>query len=158
MVSNESHPVLIPVFLLVASLAVFGFEAAARAQGGEAARVDKEKRPVFSLKAFPAISFSPTRVSLVGELKGGANDYEDFYCVTVEWDWGDGTKSEASTDCEPYEAGKSEIKRRFAMQHLFQTAGNYRVQITLKRRNKMVTAANTTVQVRPGVRDLSGPY
>jgi hypothetical protein len=56
---------------------------------------------------------SPARIVLTAELLGGPNDYEDFYCPTTEWDWGDGTLSESTLDCAPYESGKSEIKRRF---------------------------------------------
>ena len=77
------------------------------------------RRPKLSLKAAPVISMSPSRVVLTAELIGGANDFEEFYCPTVEWDWGDGTQSEASSDCEPYEAGKSEIKRRYTVSHVF---------------------------------------
>ena len=65
------------------------------------------------------VSVSPARVVLTAEIVGGANDFEEFYCPTIEWDWGDGTQSESSSDCAPYEAGKSEIKRRFTVEHLF---------------------------------------
>ena len=111
------------------------------------------RRPTFSLKATPGIAFSPATLSLIAELKGGANDFEEYYCATVEWDWGDGTKSESSTDCEPYEAGKSEIKRRFASQRVYATYGNYRIEITLKQKNRAVAMASTTVQVHPGLQD-----
>src|SRR6185436_3590792 len=72
----------------------------------------ESRRPKITLRATPTISMAPSRVVLTAELVGGANDYEDFYCPTVQWDWGDGTQSESTIDCEPYEAGKSEIKRR----------------------------------------------
>ena len=49
---------------------------------------------------------APARVVLTAELTGGANDFEEFYCGAVEWEWGDGTKSESSSDCAPYEAGQ----------------------------------------------------
>jgi hypothetical protein len=112
-------------------------------------------RPNLSLRATPAVSFSPARIFLTGELRGGADDYQDFYCTAVEWDWGDGTRSESSYDCDPYEAGKSEIRRRFATEHVYRTAGNYRIQIRLKRDNKSLVSASTNVQVRPGFRDPS---
>jgi hypothetical protein len=37
-----------------------------------------------------------------------------FYCAAVEWDWGDLTESEESNECEPYEAGVSDVQRRFS--------------------------------------------
>jgi hypothetical protein len=111
---------------------------------------DDLKRPKLSLKATPVVAMSPARVVLTAELNGGANDFEEFYCATTEWDWGDGTQSEASMDCEPYEPGKSEIKRRFTVEHVFR-AGNFRIQFRLKRRDKTVAAAGVSIQVRPGL-------
>jgi hypothetical protein len=98
---------------------------------------------------------SPSRVVLTAELIGGANDLEEFYCPTVEWDWGDGTQSEASSDCEPYEAGKSEIKRRYTVSHVFR-AGMFKVSLRLKRRDKAISSATVSIQVRPGIRDNGG--
>src|SRR5437773_465901 len=54
------------------------------------------QRPKVSLKAQPMIAISPARVVLTAELQGGANDYEEYYCPTVVWAWGDGTESENS--------------------------------------------------------------
>ena len=113
------------------------------------------KRPKITLKAQPLIAMAPARVVLTAELVGGDNDFEDFYCPAVEWEWGDGTKSESATDCPPYEPGKSEIKRRFTVEHVFRLGrpNGYRVTVHLKRRDKSVGAATVNVQVRPGLRD-----
>ena len=102
--------------------------------------------------ANPVIAMAPARVVLTAELNGGANDFEEFYCAAVEWEWGDGTKSESSFDCAPYEPGKSEIKRRFTVEHVFR-AGMYRVMFRLKRHDKAVGIATVQIQVRPGLRD-----
>ena len=110
------------------------------------------KRPKITLKATPIVSIAPARVVLTAELVGGANDYEDYYCPTIEWDWGDGTQSESTVDCEPYQPGKSEIKRRFTVEHVFR-AGNYRVLFRMKRRSKPLASATANIQVRPGIRD-----
>lgn len=112
-----------------------------------------DKKPQVAMRASPAISFSPARVVVTAEIRGGANDAEEIYCPAVEWEWGDGTTSEAQNDCQPYEAGRSEIKRRYTAEHTFTTAGRYRVVFRLKRNNKTVLASNTSVQVRPGVRE-----
>jgi hypothetical protein len=113
------------------------------------------RRPKVTLKAQPVVSMSPARVVLTAELQGGADDYEDFYCPSVEWDWGDGTHSESTLDCAPYEPGKSEIKRRFTVEHVFR-AGAYRVMFRLKRHDKALAAATVNIQVRQGVRDFGG--
>jgi len=110
------------------------------------------KRPKLTLRAQPVIAMSPARVVLTAELQGGANDYEEFYCPSIEWDWGDGTQSEATSDCAPYEPGKSEIKRRFTVEHVFR-AGAYRVTFKLKRRDRAVGFASVNIQIRPGLRD-----
>ena len=112
-----------------------------------------DPRPKVSLRATPMIALAPARVVLTAELTGGANDFEEFYCGAVEWEWGDGTKSESSADCAPYEAGKSEIKRRFTVEHSFQRPGNFRVFFHLKRRDKAVGNATVNIQIRPGLRD-----
>jgi hypothetical protein len=105
-----------------------------------------------TLRAQPVISMAPSRVVLTAELTGGANDAEEYYCPTVSWDWGDGTESESTADCPPYEAGKSEVKRRYTVEHVFR-AGAYRVTLRLKRRDKAVATAAVNIQVRPGLRD-----
>jgi len=112
---------------------------------------DKQSKPKLSVRASPSVAFAPARISLVAEIKGGPDDYAEFYCATVEWDWGDGTQSERSFDCDPYEAGKSEITRRFSIEHIFHIAGDYRIRVRLKQKDDPVAAANTTVRVRPGI-------
>jgi hypothetical protein len=142
----------------IAALAVtLLFATAAIADGFQKAEKDQKdspdaKRPKLTLKAQPVISIAPSRVVLTAELIGGANDFEEFYCPTVAWEWGDGTRSESTTDCAPYEPGKSEIKRRFTVEHVFRT-GNFRVNFYLKRRDKPVGVASVQIQVRPGLRD-----
>ena len=128
--------------------------AAATATSASAPAVPAQnKKPSISVKANPPVGFAPLRVVVTAELKGGANDFEDFYCASVEWDWGDDTKSESKTDCEPYEAGKSEIKRRFTIDHTYNIAGEYRVEFRLKQKDKVVARGSADVKIRPGIRD-----
>jgi hypothetical protein len=122
------------------------------AVGGAA---DKGK-PNISVKASPVIAFSPARVVVSADLKGGANDYEDFYCPSIEWEWGDGTTSEQTADCDPYEAGKSEIKRHFSASKVFQISGDYRVQFKIKKKDKTIAVGSTDVKIRPGAREAGG--
>jgi hypothetical protein len=114
---------------------------------------DQDRRPKLTLSARPPIGLSPTKVVLTAEIVGGPNDSEDFYCPTIEWDWGDGTQSESTSDCEPYQPGKSSIKRRFTIEHVFR-AGQYHVVLRLKKRDKAITQATVIVEIRPGLRDL----
>jgi hypothetical protein len=116
------------------------------------AKDNQDKRPQLRLRAQPVIAMAPARVVLTAEIVGGANDFEEFYCPTVQWEWGDGTQSESSSDCAPYEPGKSEIKRRYTVEHVFR-AGAYRVMFHLKRRDRSVGTASVNIQIRPGLRD-----
>lgn len=119
------------------------------------ARDEADKKPSLSLKATPPLGFSPLRVHLVAELKGGANDFADLYCASVEWDWGDGTVSENSEDCDPYEAGKSQIRRRFTADHTYRYSDSFRVLIRLKQKSRIVSSSQANIQVRPGIREGS---
>ena len=109
-----------------------------------------DQKPRLSLRATPPVGFSPLRVRLGVDVNGGSDDYADFYCASVEWDWGDGTMSESSSDCDPYEAGKSTIRRRFTTEHVYRMQGNYRIFFRLKQKNKVVGATSANVQVRAG--------
>jgi hypothetical protein len=121
--------------------------------GPAVAQRTEDRKPSLSLKANPPAGFSPLRVRVVVDVRGGADDYAEFYCPSIEWDWGDGTVSESSEDCDPYEAGKTAIKRRFSAEHVFRSQGMYQVYFRLKQRDKTIAAANANVQVRAGVRD-----
>ena len=112
-----------------------------------------DKKPSLSLKATPPAGFAPLRVHVALDVRGGANDYADFYCPTVQWDWDDGTISENSEDCEPYEAGKSTIKRRFSADHTFRLSGEYRLTFRLKQKDKVISSATTTITVRAGANE-----
>src|SRR5688572_5998987 len=128
--------------------------AAVIAAAASPANTEDQKKASVSLKATPSIGFSPARVVVTAEIKGGPNDAEELYCASVEWIWGDDTRSESKTDCEPYEAGRSEIKRRYTLDHVYQTGGMYRIEFYLKQKNKRVLSGRTNVTVRPGARDI----
>jgi hypothetical protein len=121
-----------------------------------AQRGDDNKKPSLSLRATPPVGFSPLRVRLVVDVNGGSDDYEDFYCPSIEWDWGDGTVSGNSEDCDPYQAGKSTIKRRYSIEHVFRQPGTWQVFFRLKQRDRVIAASSSNVQVRAGVRDEFG--
>lgn len=115
------------------------------------------KKPSVALRATPPVGFAPLKVRVAAELKGGADDYEDFYCATVEWDWADGTTSGTSEDCNPYEPGKSTIQRRFSAEHTFRQGGEYDVVFRLKQKNRVVAYSKAMVRVRAGIQDDVDP-
>lgn len=120
---------------------------------------DKNRKPTVSIKVNPAIGFAPMRVVMTADIKGGADDYAEFYCATVEWDVvaldgkGDGNKSEQRLECDPYEPGKSEIKRRYIREQVFRFPGEYTVRFNLKQKDKVVGGGRTSLRVRGGLGD-----
>jgi hypothetical protein len=118
-------------------------------------------KPKLTLKANPTMGFSPARVVVNADLAGGGND-QQLYCLAVEWEWGDGTRSADAADCEPFDAAKSEIKRHFIADHTFrmEEPGNagqqpdYRdvhIQLRLKKNGKVVVSGGTTVKIKPEI-------
>jgi len=138
---------------IVATLVACLAATAAHAQGDKAGK-PQDARPKLTMRAAPSVGIAPTRVVFNAELLGGADDFEEYYCASVEWDWGDDTTSEMTSDCEPYEAGKSSIRRRYTNAHVFQRSGSYKVSIRLKRGDRQVASASVNIQIRPGVREF----
>ena len=120
------------------------------------AKDDDARRPKIRMRAQPLVSIAPARITLSVELQGGADDFEEYYCAGVEWEWGDDTSSESTTDCEPYEAGKSAIKRRYTVQHQFRRPGSYKIYFHLKNKDRILGSGTTTLQVQPGA--SSSPF
>ena len=112
--------------------------------------VQDDEKPELSLRSSPKVALAPAEILFIGELRGGADDYEEFYCASIEWDWDDDTRSTSTPDCEPYEAGTSRIRRRFSTRHRFNLGGRYEVRLSLKQRGDVVTSARTNVEIRGG--------
>ena len=152
---HHRHSVIVRVAVVTSALTI----------GIAANQAGEDKKASVSLKATPSIGFSPARVVVTAEVKGGADDSEDLYCASVEWDWGDDTKSETKADCDPYEPGKSEIKRRYVQEHTFRSImtdipgapgmptgpTQFRVRFLLKQKNKVVGSGQTIVEIRSGM-------
>ena len=129
---------------LVCAILVAGSVAIAGAQDAE------KKKPSVTLRASPSAGFTPLRVVLTAELKGGDDDFAEYYCPTVEWVWGDDTRAESTADCDPYEPGKSKIRRRYTTTRIFQIAGDTRIEFRLKQKDKVVAINSTRITVREG--------
>jgi hypothetical protein len=115
---------------------------------------DKVEKPKLTVKVTPAMGgTAPTRIVASADLVGGPDGTAELYCPAIEWEWGDDTRSTNKIDCDPYEAGKSEIKRRFVADHVYQSSGEYRVQFRMKKKDKTILAGSTSVKVRPGLGD-----
>ena len=135
--------------LLALGLATVG--AAGDKNKKEDAKADKGKRPALELRALPRFSFSPASIHFTAELTSG-DDVEELYCPDVEWEWGDGGKSQQESDCPPFEEGQK-IDRHFTADHVYQMAGRYLIKVTMRRAGKTMAAQTLQITVRPGVGD-----
>ena len=142
------HPwALLPLVALVGIASVGGISL----DGEEhVALVQDDDKPELSLRSSPKVAFAPAEILFIGELRGGADDYEEYYCASIEWDWDDDTRSTSTPDCEPYEAGTSQIRRRFSTRHRFDRGGRYEIRLLLKQRDDVVTSARTNIEIRGG--------
>jgi len=120
--------------VIAVALGTTGFAGEARA-----------RKPRLKVRTTQSLRSVPVQVVAVAELVGG-EDVEEFYCVGVEWDWGDGTRSYRESDCDPFEAGM-EIRRFFSARHVYVVPGDYRVRLTLVRAERAITAAGSGVRI-----------
>ena len=118
------------------------------AWGPGAAYTQEHDRPELGLRAANNLAFAPAEMVFTGRLRGGTDDDEEFYCLSAEWDWDDGTISESTFDCDPYEPGVSEIRRRFSRRHSFNRGGRYEIRLTLKRGGDIIASARTSITVQ----------
>jgi len=109
----------------------------------------KPKKPTLGVRVSPRLAFSPVNVIAVAELTGG-EDSEDFYCLAIEWDWDDGSKSLQDSDCEPYEPG-TKITRRFSSTHYYSRPGSYNIRAALKSQERVVVTNTFRLQIREGI-------
>jgi hypothetical protein len=118
------------------------------ADGYAASRQGPDDDPRLRLRVTPRVAFAPANMLFVATLRGGPDDNEELYCATMEWDWGDDTVSETTPDCEPFEPGRTEIRRRFSVRHTFDYQGRYEVRLNLKRRDDILISARTRIEIR----------
>lgn len=126
--------------------------------GHAARRSAKEKapeRPALKLRASPGIAFPPAEVFLTAELADGV-EHQDFHCPEVEWDFADGSRSVSQADCDPYTA-ETRHERRFTRRHGFDAPGEYQVVVTLRRTDRVIAQAATTIVIEGG-NLTAGPY
>jgi hypothetical protein len=108
-------------------------------------------KPKAVLRVNPTLIMLPGRVVATAELTEGANDYQDYYCPKIEWVWGDETQKESVEDCDPYEAGKSEIRRRYSADHTYRPYpmggnANYEIIFRMKQGSKVVLSLRQTIK------------
>jgi hypothetical protein len=117
-------------------------------------------RPKLTLTPNHRMVSSPAHVVVTASVTGGADYDQQLYCPDLEWEWGDGTKSEESSDCDPFQTGKTEIKRHFTAEHAYlvessvdigrpSTDHEVSIRLRLKKYGKTVLSGVTSVRIKP---------
>jgi hypothetical protein len=123
--------------------AMIFFSLAASAFAGDGAKV---RKPHLDVRATPSFAFTPARVLVTAQLRGG-DDVEEFYCPALVWDWDDGGRSAHQPDCPPFEAG-APLERRFTAEHAYTRPGVYNVTVRMLRARRSLATASATVTVQ----------
>jgi hypothetical protein len=79
-----------------------------------------------TLTASIAEGIAPLEVNFSGELVGGPDNNQDFYCVESTFTFGDGISQSSSPGCIEWHTG-IEIQRRYAANYLYEEPGEYQV-------------------------------
>ena len=117
----------------------------------EPARVAAAEKPKLTLKASPSFGNPSTLFSFRAVLVGG-DDSEDLYCVTAEWTWEEQADSSLNeSDCPPYKKGETPIERTFMEEQSFRREGPHVVRLVLRKGDREVASAGTSVTVRRGL-------
>ncbi|MCB9079393.1 MAG: VWA domain-containing protein [Anaerolineaceae bacterium] len=73
---------------------------------------------------------APLVVNFRGDLVGGADDNQDFYCVESTFDFGDGHRQSQSPSCVAWKSG-AEILRSYVSNYVYEAPGEYQVTFQL---------------------------
>jgi hypothetical protein len=104
------------------------------------------KKPRLDLRVMPRQGPPTTEFLFVAELKGGP-DSEDFYCPTLEWDFGGGDTSSHEPECPPFLQGVTAIERRFSVSRMITVEGERKARVVLRKGEKVLGQASAVYRV-----------
>jgi hypothetical protein len=110
---------------------------------------DKPRKPKLEIRVLPRMGMAPSEVLVMADLREG-DDIEDYYCLEMEVDWDDGTRSVKESDCPPFEPG-TKIERHYSASHQYRRSGIYNVRVTLRHVEQVVAAGKIDVTLRAGL-------
>jgi len=117
-----------------------------------------EKKAVkVSLRAAPRVAAAPATVVFNVEMTGG-EDGEALYCPVLEWEWGDGTHSEEEEECPPFEAGHTQVQRRFTTSHEYRDRANPKVVVTVSKGDRVFGKDGVSLVIGDRKKPLSGSF
>lgn len=100
-----------------------------------------------TLKGSPSLGTPDTVFTFRAVLTGGV-DSEDLYCLSTEWEWEEQADASLNeVECPPYKAGEK-VERVFNEEQSFRRAGPHVVRVVLRKGDKEIASASTSVTVR----------
>jgi len=113
-----------------------------------ASAVGASTKPKLSLSVAPTHG-SPSTLFVFRALLKGAQDTEDFYCLSTEWVWEEQADSSLNeAECPPFVPGETRVDRTFVEEQSFRRPGPHRVRVVLRKGEKELASASITVTVR----------
>jgi hypothetical protein len=126
--------------------AALAFALAVTPIGAESASA--AEKPKLTLKGSPSTGTSETVFLFRAVLTGGV-DGEDLYCLTTEWEWEEQADSSIDeTECPPFRPGETKVERVFTEEQSFRRPGTHVVTVVVRKGEKQIASASTTVTVR----------
>jgi hypothetical protein len=138
-------------------VAVLGVALLGAVSASAAEKKVEKKGTKVSLRAAPRVAPAPATVVFNVELAGG-EDGEDLYCPVLEWEWGDGTHSEEEEECPPFEAGHTQVQRRFTTSHEYRDRANPNVVVTVRKGDRVFGKDAVALVIGERKKPLSGSY
>ena len=139
------------------AVAVVGLALLAAIPASAAEKKAENKGTRVSLRASPRVAAAPATVVFNVELTGG-EDGEDLYCPVLEWEWGDGTNSEEEEECPPFEAGHTQVQRRFTASHEYRDRANPKVAVTVRKGDRVLGKDAVSLVIGERKKPLSGSF
>jgi hypothetical protein len=108
---------------------------------------EKEKGPSVALRALPRVAVAPATIQFSVEIQGGKD--EDVHCVSLQWEWGDGSKGSTDGECPEYVAGETKVERFFEAEHEYRRQGRPAVRVRVMKDGKMLATNTVSVVISP---------
>jgi len=114
----------------------------------------KIRKPEIKLFAHPRQGFTPITIFFEAQLINYEGNSESYKCLIEKWDFGDGSKSEYQPNCDETAA----IKTKYMTSHLYEAAGNFRVQFKLGNKGNELMSNPVWVNIISSGMDRSRNY
>jgi len=97
-------------------------------------------KPHGSLRVNPRMGHAPVDVLAIMLI---VNPGQLLYCSDLTWDWGNGTRSFHSADCDPTEA--IPVRWVESRRHVYGVPGEYIITVSLSKSGRVITQLRTNI-------------